>query len=94
MGVRVFFGPNLEVKKYQLINSPTTFMDNLKSKYAMILKGEPQKTLIKAGVLNSDESFTVEGRDLFEAWLLQKYGSEFKADVADKIVAEEAKSKE
>lgn len=64
---------------------------NLKDKMALVFKGEPQKSFIKAGVMNNDETLTEDGRAVFEAWLLKKHGDEFKKEVVDLILADEPK---
>ncbi len=64
---------------------------NLKEKFAIAFKGEPEKSFIKAGVMNTDESLTADGQALFLAFLLKKQGSEFKTEVVDPILEEEAK---
>ena len=69
--------------------SSKTFMSTLKSTWKRITRSEPEKTYIKAGILDDNEEFTAEGRDLFLSHLLQK-NPEFKT-VADQIVAEENK---
>ncbi len=64
----------------------------LKEKFALAFKSEPEKSFIKAGIMNSDESLTSEGRELWTAWLVRKFGAEFKTDVVDPILAEDAKN--
>lgn len=74
-----------------LINSSNTM--NLNEKLALVFKGEPEKSFIKAGVMNTDESLTSEGQTLFHAWLLKKHGADFKTEVVDPIIAEMKNSK-
>lgn len=47
---------------------------------------EPLKTLKSAGVINNENEFTREGWQLFQQWLISKFGAEFKTDVVDKLV--------
>ncbi len=62
---------------------------NLSEKFALVFKGEPEKSFIKAGVMNADESLTTDGQKLFMAYLLKKNGDDFKTTVVDPILAEE-----
>lgn len=66
---------------------------NLKEKFALVFKGEPEKSFIKAAVMNSDESLTSDGQSLFLSYLLKKNGDDFKTTVIDPILAEEATNK-
>ncbi len=77
----------------ELVNKNYSNM-NLKDKFAIAFKGEPQKSFIKAGVMNPDESLTSDGKELFMAYLLQKNGDDFKTTVVDPILAEDAKKAE
>ena len=65
-------------------------MTSLKEKFALAFKGEPEKSFIKAGVMNSDESLTTDGKEVFLAYLLKKNGDDFKTTVIDPILAAEA----
>lgn len=71
-------------------------MSALKETFASLRKNEPEKTFIKAGVLDSNENLTLEGQEVFLSFLLGKFGAEFKTEVVDKIVAanDEAKAAE
>lgn len=73
-----------------LINQSAPNM-NLKEKFAIAFKGEPEKSFIKAGVMNVDESLTEDGQALFLAYLLQKEGNAFKTEIVDPILAEQDK---
>lgn len=64
---------------------------NLVEKFKLALKSEPEKTFIKAGVTTADGALTPDGKSLFEAYLLNKHGADFKKDVVDPIVAAEEK---
>lgn len=59
------------------------------SKARMLFKLEPEKTFIKAGIMDQNGNLTDDGKTLFIEFLLNKYGPEFKTEVADKIVAED-----
>ncbi len=71
--------------------SEKTVMSSLIEKAKLAFKGEPEKSFIKAGVMEADETLTEEGTELFLTFLLKKHGTEFKAEVIDPILAEEAK---
>ncbi|MFA5937605.1 MAG: hypothetical protein WC822_07045 [Candidatus Paceibacterota bacterium] len=75
----------------QLISSinKTTNNMNLVEKAKLAFKGEPEKTFIKAGVMDSNENLTAEGRDLFLTYLLKENGAAFKEKVIDPILAAE-----
>lgn len=62
---------------------------NLKEKFSLAFKGEPEKSFIEAGVMNSDESLTTDGKELFLSYLLKKNGDDFKTTVIDPILAEQ-----
>lgn len=66
-------------------------MASLKDKFALVFKSEPEKSFIQAGVMNNDETLTVEGQQVFMAWLLKENGDKFKTDVVDPILAENKK---
>lgn len=58
-------------------------------KMALVFKGEPEKSFIKAGVMNTDETLTKEGEAVFLAYLLKANGADFKTKVVDPILADE-----
>lgn len=76
----------------KLVSKKSNVIMNLTEKFALAFKGEPEKSFIKAGVMNSDESLTTDGKELFLAYLLKKNGPAFKTEVIDPILAEEAKA--
>jgi hypothetical protein len=61
---------------------------SLVQKMALVFKGEPEKSFIKAGVMNPDETLTEEGEKVFLAYLLKQNGADFKTKVVDPILAE------
>lgn len=71
----------------------TTNMSSLVSKFKSIVRSEPEKSFVKAGVMNDNEELTAAGVDLFLAFLLDKHGEDFKTSVVDKILAEQEKDK-
>lgn len=81
--------------QWKLIRKAGNSISNmtLREKFALAFKGEPEKSFIKAGVMNSDESLTSDGQSLFLAFLLKKHGADFKKEVIDPILAEEEAKK-
>lgn len=71
------------------ITTKPTIMASLTEKFALAFKGEPEKSFIKAGVMNQNETLTTEGQAVFMAWLLKANGAAFKKEVVDPILAEE-----
>ncbi len=63
-------------------------MKTLKEKFALKFKKEPEKSFIKAGILDMNENLTEEGREVFESYLLKKFGEDFKTEVVDPILSE------
>lgn len=72
-------------KYYKLIE---TTMD-LKEKFLLAFKAEPEKTFRKAGITNGDDFLTEDGQKIFLSWLLKKNGDDFKKEVVDNLLAEE-----
>ncbi len=66
---------------------------SLIDKASLFFKGEPEKSFIKAGVLDSSEMPTADGIKLFVAWSLKQkdVGNLFKTDVIDPILADDKK---
>lgn len=78
--------------KWELINNNIIIKNmSLKQKFAMLMKGEPEKSFFKAGITNADYSLTTEGQGILMEWLLKKNGAEFKAEVVDPILKEQEK---
>lgn len=75
----------------KLTKSSKPNMEKLTDKMALVFKKEPEKSFIKAGVMNMDETLTTEGRQVFEAFLLRKHSDDFKKEVVDVILAEDEK---
>lgn len=76
------------VKENQLTNK--TIM-NLITTFKNMTRSEPNKTFVKAGVMNEDLTLTNEGNELFIQFMFDKHADEFKTDVVDKILAEQEK---
>lgn len=92
LGDRVWFVDSRGCSGYivrKLETKENKVIGTLKSIWKSINRSEPEKTYIKAGILNDNEEFTDEGKVLFLEYLLGK-NPEFKA-VAEQIVAEKEK---
>lgn len=76
---------------FKKISSSKSFMSSLTRKFRLLTMKEPQRTFIETGVTTDEGVLTTEGRSLFEAFMLEKHGDEFKKEVVDKIVAEDKK---
>lgn len=72
------------VRENKLTNN--NIIMSLVSKFKSIVRTEPEKTLVKVGVLDEELSLTTEGSDLFLQFLFEKNKAEFKTEVADKLV--------
>lgn len=68
-----------------------SIMTNIKEAVRLAFKGEPEKSFIKAGVTDSNDVLTADGQVVFISWLLKKYGSDFKKEVVDIILADQEK---
>lgn len=74
-------------------NKKTTNM-TLLSQIKALTRSEPEKTFVKAGVMNEDLTLTTEGKDLFLDFMLEANKDAFKAQIVDKIIeAQEAEKK-
>ncbi len=65
-------------------------MKDILNKAALMFKGEPQKSFIKAGIMSQDEIPTDDGVKLLVSYLLKDatIGAGFKATVVDPLLAE------
>lgn len=70
-----------------IIKSSNKSMSDLKTKFSLLLKSEPEKSFIQAGIIDSNETLTPDGQTVFLSWLLSKNGDAFKAEVVDKLLA-------
>ncbi len=61
---------------------------NIKEKFALAFKSEPEKTFRKAGITNGDDFLTDDGQKIFLSYLLKKHGVDFKKEVVDELVKE------
>lgn len=56
---------------------PNNKFMNIKNKIKMLMTGEPEKTLIKHGILTIDKELTLEGNALFTEFIHDKFKQEF-----------------
>lgn len=66
---------------------------NMLEKFKQSLLKEPQKSFRKAGITNGDNMLTSDGNAIFMSYLLEKFGADFKTEVVDPLLAEEATEK-
>ncbi len=62
---------------------------DIKEKFQLAFKSEPEKSFRKAGVTNGDDYLTDDGQKIFLSWLLKKHGTEFKTEVVDELLKED-----
>lgn len=80
---------DLDFNCFDLIKSNNIINMNIIQKFSMMLKGEPEKSFFKAGITNSDYTFTNDGKEIFLQWLLKKNGELFKTEVVDGLLADD-----
>lgn len=88
LGGRIVNGNDSTNLKLIKSNNVTNNM-NLIEKAKLAFKSEPEKSFIKAGVMDSNENLTFDGKELFLTYLLQKNKDDFKTTVIDPILAED-----
>ena len=59
----------------------TNFMSNLLNKFKLALKTEPDKSLIKHGITDSEGTLTSEGETLYKNWQFQRDKQAFADEV-------------
>lgn len=69
----------------------STFMTSLINKLKLATKSEPEKSFIKLGIMDINEKFTAEGKEIFDNYLYEQHKATFKTDVVDPIIAEDEK---
>lgn len=73
----------------KIIKSNSKNTMNLKEQFALAFKKEPQKSYIKAGIMDSDENLTDDGKDIYLDYLMNN-DTDFKKDVVDPILKEQS----
>jgi len=69
-----------------LINNKKTM--NIKEKFTLAFKSEPEKSFRKLEITNGDDFLTEDGQKIFLSWLLKKHGPDFKKEVVDDLLKE------
>lgn len=69
-------------------------MGNIKEKFTLAFKKEPEKSFRKAGITNGDDFLTSDGQEIFLGWLLKEHGEKFKKDVVDDLLKTDNEEKE
>lgn len=80
-------GNGAYIEGIRLVNNNKN-MSSIKEKFTLAFKKEPEKTFRKAGITNGDDFLTEEGQSIFLAYLLKKFGEDFKKEVVDDLVGE------
>lgn len=62
---------------------------DIKEKFLLAFKSEPEKTFRKAGITGANDFLTEDGQKVFLSWLLKKNGEAFKSEVVDELVKDE-----
>lgn len=73
---------------WELITSNNN-QTNSMEKFKAMMKKEPMKSFYKAGLTDSNDVLTTEGKDVFLNFLLAKNQDAFKTEVADLMLAED-----
>lgn len=66
-------------------------MSNIIDKIKLNKMAEPDKSLVKAGIIEMDGSVTNNGRYVLDDFLIKKFGADIKKDYADDIIADQEK---
>lgn len=71
----------------KIIKSNNTItMGSLLSKFKNLTLGEPDKSFLKAGVIDEKKDLTDEGKVVFDQFLLDKFKDEFNKEVVQPIL--------
>lgn len=87
MSYTLYYAHNLTLIKSTNNNT----MTNLITKFKSIIKSEPNKTLEKAGVIDSNDNLTSDGKELFINYLFEKSKADFTKEVVEKLVEDNNK---
>lgn len=74
-------------------NKKNNTMGNLVTKFKKLVQTEPLKTYSEVGITDDNGILTNEGFDMFIQYMFENNSGTFKADVADKLLAEKNKNK-
>jgi len=59
---------------------------NIKEKFTLAFKSEPEKSFRKTGITNGDDFLTDDGQKVFLSWLLKKNGADFNTEVVQDLL--------
>lgn len=88
-GLSVVFGQDLCSEFIKTYNHK--YM-SIKNKIKMLMTGEPEKTLIKHGILTIDKELTAEGKQLFNDFIEKKFKDEFLKELYEVLKDEKVDS--
>lgn len=88
-GLSVVFGQDLCSEFIKTYNHK--YM-SIKNKIKMLMTGEPEKTLIKHGILTIDKELTSEGKQLFNDFIEKKFKDEFLKELYEVLKDEKVDS--
>lgn len=91
LGATYIYDREVSIVGIRIVEGNSEKTMTLKEKFNLAFKNEPEKSLQQSGLTGSDDSLTSEGKDIFLSWLLKKNAADFKTEVADAIIAEDAK---
>ncbi len=79
---------------YTLVKKNNKFsMTNIIEKIKLLTKSEPDKSAIKAGLRNTSDEFTCDGKEAFIEYLYQKNKADFDTTIVQPILKDEANNK-
>lgn len=70
----------------KLKNNSASFMSNLIEKFKFLTKSEPEKSFIKAGIIDANGNLTTDGQALLIQYLLEKTKDDFNKDVVQPLL--------
>jgi hypothetical protein len=77
-----------ELSAYYYKKDNKKTMSNIKLIYRNLTRTEPEKTFVKAGIMDEELNLTEDGEEMFIAYMFEQNKEAFKKDVADKVLAE------
>lgn len=72
-----------------LSNSKQSTIMNIIQKAKLAITPEPEKSFIKAGIMNTDGTLTSDGQTVLLGYLLEQNKAAFKTDVVDALLADD-----
>lgn len=89
----IYVAESGELVSIEIISKSKKNNMSITSLYKNLTRQEPEKSFVKAGVMDESLQFTSEGRELFLNFLLEKNKDDFKKEVVDLVIAEQEKDK-